>query len=100
MADSRKIIWTAIINGTKGIFQLMFIQLILIKNKIMEVRAPAVIIMALGVVKIALLLFVKFIFGDNDFILLLVFIVGFLIAPKINPIKTASLRETVKSQKK
>jgi len=77
MADSRKITWRAIINGISGIFQLISIQLIFIKNKIMDVMAPAVIIMALRVAAIELLLFVKFIFGENDFVLLLVFIVGY-----------------------
>lgn len=65
----------------------------------MDDRIPAVITITLGVVTIELLLFMKFIFGANDFISLLVFIVGLYIKAKINPIKTVSLRETVKSQK-
>ena len=72
MADSKKIIWRATINGIRGILLLISIQLIFIKNKMMDVMAPAVIIIA----AIKSVFFVKFIFGANDFVLLLVFIVG------------------------
>jgi hypothetical protein len=77
MAVCKKIIWAAIIKGIIGIFQLIFIQLIFIKNKMIDVRTPAVKIMALGLVTIELFLFIKFIFGANDCISLSVFIVGF-----------------------
>lgn len=100
IADTKKIICKAIINGIKGIFQLILTQLIFIKNKMMDVITPAVIIMKFGLVELALLVFVKLIFWDNDFGLLIVFIVGFFNCNKNKLNKNSILTGNRKGVKK
>ncbi len=54
----------------------MSIQLIFTKSKMMEDRIPVMMIMVLDVAITELMSFVKLVFEANDFVLVLVFIVG------------------------
>ena len=96
MVEARKIICKAIINGMRGIFQPMFIQLVFTINRSIINRIPD-----------SRMIFFGFVFSLMEFIFLglvtlkvFILILDFKISTKVNPIKMVSLRETVKSKKK
>lgn len=104
-AVDRKIICNANINGIKGIFQSILIQLIFAKNKIAENTIPIAIMIML---EVAFSLFelvndrslIKFILGAAEFVVLFVSMVMFLKQHKIRSNKNAILTENRKEAKK
>lgn len=70
----------AIINGIRGVFQFLFIQLIFAKNRILENTIPIIIMIVWALIFLLPKLFeegfsVKFILGTDDFVLVFLFIV-------------------------